>query len=197
MPQITNTQLADMDLDFITNQTFQAISEAMFHPGKRIYVYNEFKPPEELNFAAAASCSIILGSETLFWTDLSWNSAAISWLQLHCGCTLVSEPCMANCALITKPAHMPPLNHFLPGDNESPANSAALIIQVDDIYTSQGKKLAGPGIKKSARLTPKGMPYDFWQQWQALTRKQQPGADIFFACEDALVALPRTTDISN
>ena len=48
-----------------------------------------------------------------------------------------------------------------------------------------------------ARLLPKGMPRDFWKQWQAQSRKYPLGVDIFFTCEDALVSLPRTTQISN
>jgi alpha-D-ribose 1-methylphosphonate 5-triphosphate synthase subunit PhnH len=138
--------------DFQTHKFFQAVCEAMSNPGKRIYVDNEVDIPEDLYFAAAASCLIILGVETLFWTDFSWNSPTVRWLQHHCGCTLVSEPCLANCALITRSALMPPLNHFRIGEEESLANAATLIIQVDDIYVSMGKKLAGPGIKKMSRL---------------------------------------------
>ena len=104
---------------------------------------------------------------------------------------------MATCALITMPAQMPPLNHFRIGNHGSPASAPALIIQVNDIYVNRGKKLAGPGIKNLAKLTPKGMPADFWKQWQAQTRAHPLGVDIFFACEDALVNLPRTTQIRN
>ena len=78
-----------------------------------------------------------------------------------------------------------------------PANSAAPIIQVDDIYVNKGLKLVGPGIKKIARLSAKGMPRNFWEQWLVQSRMYPLGVDIFFACEDALVALPRTTQISN
>jgi alpha-D-ribose 1-methylphosphonate 5-triphosphate synthase subunit PhnH len=197
MHQFKETQMPDTGFNHITEQTFQAVCDAMFHPGKRIYVNNEFDLPEELNFAAAASCEILLDDRSLFWTDLCWSSATINWLQFHSGCTLVSEPCMATCALITRPSLMPPLNHFRMGDNEYPANAAILIIQVDDIYLNQGKKLAGPGIKKPVKLSPKGMPHDFWQQWQEQSRQYPLGVDIFFACEDALVTLPRTTRINN
>ena len=200
MPQIKQVPSADTDSadpEYPAYKTFHAISEAMFRPGERIYVNNEFAIPEELNFAAAASCLILLGGESLFWTDLNWNSETISWLQFYSGCTLISEPCMATCALITDPVHMPPLKHFRIGDHESPANAAALIIQLDDIQINRGKKLAGPGIKKLARLTPMGMPNDFWKQWQEQSREYPLGVDIFFTCEDALVALPRSTHISN
>jgi len=62
---------------------------------------------------------------------------------------------------------------------------------------NQGKKLAGPGIKQQVKLAIKGMPHNFWQQWQAQSNQYPLGVDIFFACEDALVALPRTTLIGN
>ena len=143
MPRINNIQRPNngfANTDFQTHNTFQAIFKAISNPGKRIYVNNEIDIPEDLNFAAAASCLILLDVETLFWTDLSWDSATIGWLRHHCECTIVSEPCMANCALITRPNVMPPLDHFRIGENESPANTATLIIQVDDIYENKGKK---------------------------------------------------------
>jgi alpha-D-ribose 1-methylphosphonate 5-triphosphate synthase subunit PhnH len=193
--QILNTTFANPD--FQTHKNFQAIFEAISNPGKRIYVNNEIDIPENLTYAAAAVCSILMSIETLFWTDLSWNSATLRWLQLHCGYTLVTEPCMATCVLITRPTVMPPLNHFRIGENGSPANATMLIMQVEDIYLNKGQRLAGPGIKKVARLSPKGMSCDFWEQWQAQSRMCPLGVDIFFACEDALVALPRTTQIGN
>jgi alpha-D-ribose 1-methylphosphonate 5-triphosphate synthase subunit PhnH len=199
MSQMQNIEVPTPELvysDFNTPKGFQAIFGAMSQPGKRIYVDNEIDIPEDLNFAAAASCLILLGAESLFWTDLSWNSASIGWLQRHCRCTIVSEPCLATCALVTRPAVMPPLNHFRIGENECPANAATLIIQVDDIHLSKGMKLSGPGIKKVARLSPKGIPQDFWKQWQALSGSYPLGVDIFFACEDAVVALPRTAQIN-
>ena len=199
MSQIQNIQIPTPVLgysDFNTPKGFQAIFGAMSQPGKRIYVDNQIDIPKDLNFAAAASCLILLSVDSLCWTDLSWTSATINWLQRQRGFTIVSEPCMATCALITRPDVLPPLSHFRIGDNEYPANSTTLIIQVDDIYLNKGVKLSGPGIKNMARLSPIGIPYDFWKQWQAQSRSYPLGVDIFFACEDALVALPRTAQIN-
>ena len=123
--------------DFVAPKSFQAIFGAMSQPGKRIYVDNQIDIPKDLYFAAAASCLIMLGVDSLCWTDLRWNSATINWLQHQCGFTIVSEPCMATCALITRPDVMPPLSHFRIGDNEYPANAATLIIQVYDIYLNK------------------------------------------------------------
>ena len=174
MPQTKDVPRPNQDfLDpgYSVYKTFYAIYEAMYHPGERIYVDNELTAPEELNFAAAASCLILLSRKTLLWTDLNWNSENISCLQYHSRYTLISEACLATCALITKPDQMPPLHHFRIGHHDSPASAAVLIIQVDDILINRGKKIAGPGIKKPARLKPKGMPNDFWKQWLPTTKR--------------------------
>jgi alpha-D-ribose 1-methylphosphonate 5-triphosphate synthase subunit PhnH len=78
------------------------------------------------------------------------------------------------------------LNHFQIGNLQCPANTTALIIQVDDIQTRQGQGLTGPGITKRTRLTTKGMPDDFWEQWQAQSKEPPFGVDIFLPARTPL-----------
>ncbi|MGD9025207.1 MAG: phosphonate C-P lyase system protein PhnH, partial [Desulfobacterales bacterium] len=97
-------------------QTFRAIIEAMAHPGQLVKIKSKLYHPEMLNLASAAACLTLLDDETPLWTDLSWNSEAINWFQIHCGCSVVTEPCMAHFALIAQPANMPHLDEFKLGE---------------------------------------------------------------------------------
>jgi alpha-D-ribose 1-methylphosphonate 5-triphosphate synthase subunit PhnH len=60
-----------------------------------------------LNPASAAIFLTLGNDETTVWSDLNWSFPLIEWFQFQCGCSIVTEPCMASLALITKPIAMP------------------------------------------------------------------------------------------
>jgi alpha-D-ribose 1-methylphosphonate 5-triphosphate synthase subunit PhnH len=183
------------DPELGSEQTFRAILEAMVHPGHCVNIQIKLFFPDLLNAASAAVCLTLLNSETPLWTDLSWSSAAINWFQQHCGCSVVTEPCMAHFALITQPADMPLLDDFKIGDEAHPESAATLIIQVEGFNDKVGKYLSGSGTGSYAYFAPAGIPPDFWEQWQLQAALFPLGVDIFFTCRNLLAALPRTTQI--
>jgi alpha-D-ribose 1-methylphosphonate 5-triphosphate synthase subunit PhnH len=178
-------------------QTFRAILEAMAYPGQLIKLTSKLHMPELLNTASAAACLTLLDDETPFWTDLSWNSSVINWFQTQCGCSVVTEPCMARFALITQPAIMPPLENFKIGDDKHPESAATLIVQVERFNDRQVKILSGPGIKKTIHFGPVGIKPNFWEEWQLQAALFPLGVDAFFTCNDILAALPRTIQVGN
>jgi alpha-D-ribose 1-methylphosphonate 5-triphosphate synthase subunit PhnH len=178
-------------------QTFRAIIEAMAHPGQLVKIKSKLHHPEMLNLASAAACLTLLDDETPLWTDLSWNSEAINWFQIHCGCGVVTEPCMAHFALITQPANMPHLDEFKLGDEAHPENATTLIVQVQSFNDQRGKILSSSGMKKSTYFAPAGIQADFWQQWQRQAALFPLGVDVFFTYKDILAALPRTTQVTD
>jgi alpha-D-ribose 1-methylphosphonate 5-triphosphate synthase subunit PhnH len=178
-------------------QTFRTIVEAMAHPGQLIKIKSKLETPVMLNLASAAACLTLLDDETPLWTDLSWNSEAVNWFQIHCGCSVVTEPCMAHFALITQPANMPHLDEFKLGDEEHPENATTLIVQVKCFNKQQGKILSGAGIRKSTYFAPAGIQADFWEQWQLQAALFPLGVDIFFTFKDIIAALPRTTQVND
>ncbi|MGD2023737.1 MAG: phosphonate C-P lyase system protein PhnH [Desulfobacterales bacterium] len=178
-------------------QTFRAIIEAMAHPGQLIKIKTKVNNIEMLNTASAAVCLTLLDGETPLWTDLSWNCTAVSWFQVNCGCSVVTEPCLAHFALITHPAEMPPLDDFKIGHEEHPESAATLIIQVQGFDDATSKILSVPGTKSTTQFAPKGIPANFWEQWQLQAALFPLGVDIFFTCGDLLAALPRTTQLSD
>jgi alpha-D-ribose 1-methylphosphonate 5-triphosphate synthase subunit PhnH len=178
-------------------QTFRAILEAMAHPGQLVTIKSKIDHPVELNTASAAACLTLLNEETPLWTDLSWKSSAIDWLQLHSGCSIVTEPCMAHFALITQPAEMPPLDDFKIGDEQEPGSATTLFVQVDQFDDKHGKILSGPGIKTMIHFAPVGIQASFWRQWQLQAALFPLGVDVFFTHSDIIAALPRTTQVSD
>jgi alpha-D-ribose 1-methylphosphonate 5-triphosphate synthase subunit PhnH len=176
-------------------KTFRAIIEAMARPGQLIRIKCKVNRPEMLNLASAAVCLTLLDDETPLWTDLSWNCSAVNWFQVHCGCSLVTEPCMADFALITRPADMPPLDDFRIGNEQHPESAATLIVEVEGFNDANGKVLGMPGIKPTTHFAPEGIAGDFWEQWQLQAAFFPLGVDILFTCGDRLAALPRTTEL--
>jgi alpha-D-ribose 1-methylphosphonate 5-triphosphate synthase subunit PhnH len=169
----------------------------MTHPGMLVKIKSKLYIPELLNPASAAVCLTLFDDETPLWTDLSWNSSAVSWFQSQCGCSVVTEPCMAHFALITQPSAMPSLDDFKIGDEEHPESAATLIIQVDHFNDDNHKILSGPGIKTTTHFSPGGIRPQFWKEWQLQAALFPLGVDVFFTCNDILTALPRTTQISD
>jgi alpha-D-ribose 1-methylphosphonate 5-triphosphate synthase subunit PhnH len=178
------------DPDLGSHQTFRAIFTAMDHPGQIVTICENPNGPDVLNSASAATCLTLLDYETPVWTDVDWKNPAINWLQFDCESCIVTEPCMANYAIITKPAGMPALDYFMIGSDKYPEKATTMVIQVDDILPSTDNKYSNIFFEKTAQLELKGVPDKFWNQWQYLSDMYPLGIDIFFTCDDVLIALP-------
>jgi alpha-D-ribose 1-methylphosphonate 5-triphosphate synthase subunit PhnH len=174
-----------------SQRTFRAIFAAMVHPGQIVTIHENPDAPDVFNSASAATCLTLLDYETPVWTDIDWISPAISWLQFDCESSVVTEPCMANFAIVTKPASMPDLDYFRVDRHEYHEKATTLIIQVDDILPRASDKNSNIFFEKTAQLEFKGVPDKFWDRWQYLSGLYPLGIDIFFTCDDVLIALPK------
>jgi alpha-D-ribose 1-methylphosphonate 5-triphosphate synthase subunit PhnH len=173
-----------------SQQTFRAILEAMDNPGRLVTIRENLYTPEVFNLASAATCLTLLDYETTVWTDVDRNSPVINWLQFCCGGSVVTEPCMANFTIITKPATMPALDYFRIGQNEYPGNVTTMVVQVDDILPAKDDRYSSIFADKATQLELKGITDNFWRQWQQLSNLHPSGIDIFFTCDDVLMSFP-------
>ena len=123
---------------------------------------------------------MLLDYETPVWTDVDWKNPAISWLQFDCESSVVTEPCMANFAIITKPARMPPLDYFRIGLDKYPEKATTMVVQVDDIFPRTDNKYYDTLVDKVGKLELKSVPDKFWKQWQHLSGLHPLGIDVFF-----------------
>ncbi|RJQ56826.1 MAG: phosphonate C-P lyase system protein PhnH [Desulfobacteraceae bacterium] len=180
---------------FDSQQSFRAIMDAMTHPGRKGVVPEALTPPEPVNCASAAICLSLLDFETPFWSDLNPGTPALEWLNFHSGCKIVSHTYDALFALVTDLSALPPLHHFRIGTDECPDTSTTLIVQVEGFAMKNGKRLTGPGIPTSRRLSVGGIPGTFWEQWHAQFEIFPLGVDVIFTFENCLAALPRSTRV--
>ena len=133
------------DPELGSQQTFRAIVKALDNPGSLVQIKSKLSAPSVLNSASAALFLTLCHNETKVWADLTWNYPLIDWFQYQCGCSIVTEPCMASLALITKSTGMPPLDHFRNGDDEHSDVSAKLIVQIGELSPNASMQmLAAP-----------------------------------------------------
>lgn len=104
---------------------------------------------------------------------------------------------MANFAIVTKPASMPDLDNFRVGRYDYPEKATAMIVQVDDILPGADSTYSNIFFEKTAQLELKGIPDKFWNQWQYLSGQHPLGIDIFFTCDDVMIALPNFNRIEH
>ncbi|HML09248.1 MAG TPA: phosphonate C-P lyase system protein PhnH [Stellaceae bacterium] len=174
--------------------SFRAVLDAMANPGRIVTMPVALPCSLPLGAAAAAIALSLCDGDTPVWLDTA-SAAASSYLIFHCGAPLAAMPGEASFAFLTDPAAMPPLDSFALGTDEYPERSATLVIEVPRLADAGGLRLRGPGIKGEARLEIAGLPARFWVERAALAELFPRGLDILFVCGDALVAVPRSTQI--
>ena len=91
---------------------------------------------------------------------------------------------------------MPALSALDAGTDETPQDSATLILQVAAVDDTAGWHLTGPGIEREHRLAVTGLPSDFPAQWAANRAQFPRGVDVVLCAGTRLAALPRTTRIT-
>ncbi len=181
-----------LDPVFGAQEGFSALMNAMARPGRIQECAMLRDPPPGLEPAAAAALLTLADAETPVWTDA--EGEARDWVAFHTGAPLVTDPARAQFLLATRA--MPPLAALDAGTDETPQDSATLILQVAALDDATGWRLTGPGIEHEHRLAVAGLPADFPAQW-AVNRAQFPrGVDIVLCAGVRLAALPRTTRLT-
>ncbi|UPY39208.1 phosphonate C-P lyase system protein PhnH [Sediminicoccus sp. KRV36] len=181
-----------VDAVFGAQECFAALMNAMARPGRiqRCAVLDDL--PAGLEPAAAAALLALADAETPVWTDA--EGEALEWLAFHTGAAFVATPDEAQFLLATR--GMPALATLNPGRDETPQDSATLILQVPGLQADAGWRLTGPGIAQEHWLSVSGLPADFLAQWAANGAQFPCGVDLVLAAGPCLAALPRTTRIT-
>ena len=175
--------------------TFRSILAAMENPGQLSTICENPNAPAAFNSASAATCLALLDHETPVWTDVDWQNPVVNWLQFGCRCSVVTEPCMAQFVIITKPATMPSLDTFRIGRFEYPDKATTMVVQVDDILPVEEKEYFDSDVFSTTHLELKGISQNFMDQWRQISTRYPFGIDIFITCEDVLTVLPKTKHI--
>ncbi len=175
---------------------FRRCLEALAHPGTIVEVPADAQVPEGLHPATNAVLLALLDQDTRLWLAPEFRStAAPAYLRFHTGCTLVEDAAAADFAVLRAASVTPSLADFCHGTDDSPDRSATLVVQTADLRDDAGWTLSGPGIPGRRRLAAAGIGGAFVSQWAANRALFPCGVDVYLACGNRLVGLPRTTTI--
>lgn len=176
---------------FGAQEGFSALMNAMARPGRIQDCAVLHDLPPGLEPAAAAALLTLADAETPLWTDA--EGAARDWIAFHTGAPLVD---VAQAQFLLATQGMPPLATLNQGSDETPQESATLILQLPHLDDTTGWRLTGPGIEREHRLAAQGLPADFPAQWATNHAQFPRGVDLILCAGTRLAALPRTTRLA-
>ena len=170
---------------------FRAVLDAMSRPGTVRPAGGALQPPAPLDPATAAALLTLADADTLLWLDTA-TMPAWDWLAFHSGARRAAT---AGSAAFACALSMPRLADLNPGGDETPEDSATLILQVPALDGGTAYRLSGPGLRTPALLSVAGLPQDFVAQWAANAARYPLGVDVVLCAGRQLCALPRSVQI--
>ncbi len=170
---------------------FRAVLDAMSRPGTIHDVGAGLTPPAPLDAATAAVLLTLADADTPVFIAAA-HQAARAWAGFHCGCPFAA---LADAAFVLA-TELPDLATLDAGSDEAPHGSATLLLQVRALGAGRSWLLAGPGLRRPARLSIDGLPEDFASRWAANRALFPRGVDIILCAGSRLAALPRSLAVT-
>jgi len=186
--------LADPVLD--SQRAFRAILDAMSRPGSVAAIPQPSEVPAGLGSGAATLLLTLCDLETRVWMAHGRRQEIGRWLAFHTGSTIAAEPAEASFALIDGRAEEPPLALFPVGEDRYPDRSVTIIVECASLSGGKMVTLSGPGINGTCTVAPLGLRPGFWRECADNHSLFPLGVDVLFVAGDELMALPRSTAIS-
>ncbi len=176
-----------------SQRVFRAALKALAEPG----LTQQLIPIQALEPLAPASyalCLSLLDGDTRLWLAPAFDTPTVrANLAFHCGCPIVAERESADFALLGV-QELVDLSGFFTGSERFPDQSCTLLVQLDAPEGGAALSWSGPGILGQREVS-LPVPAAFWQQRAA--RNDFPrGLDLFFAADQSLIGLPRSTRIT-
>jgi alpha-D-ribose 1-methylphosphonate 5-triphosphate synthase subunit PhnH len=182
-----------------TQAVFRTLLDALSRPGTVGVVGNVLPAAQatgthrsRADLAAFAALLTLCDYSTPVWLAQP-DAALASALRFHTGAPLVDDVHEAAFAYIHDAALLPGLEHFPLGATEAPEHAVTLLIRVDALTGGAPVVLSGPGIERTATISPVGLPERFWRERAGLAPLFPCGIDCYLVCGSTLIGLPRTT----
>lgn len=173
-------------------RAFRRILKAMSEPGVMVSLPLQ-QGWGDLSPAATAVLLTLVDQESALWLDNRIDNEVVrSNLRFHTGVPIVDER-DAPFAL-THAAANPDPALFASGDNMSPEKSTTLIVEVTSLSGGLTLRLSGPGLRESRAIAPQ-LPQAILHYLRERPHPFPQGVDLIFTCGEAMMALPRTTDV--
>lgn len=185
---------AELVLD--AQSVFRAVMEALARPGTVHVLVPKAAPPAPLSPELGAVALTLCDHDTPVWLDpvLAASAEVSGWIAFHCGAPITIDPAVAQFALVSDAELLPDLVAFGQGTDEYPDRSTTVVLAAG--AEARAVTLTGPGIKGRLNvplLLPGG---SFLAQWAENRARFPRGIDLMLVRAGGLVALPRTTRIS-
>jgi len=173
-------------------RAFRRILKAMSEPGVMVSLPLQ-QGWGDLSPAATAVLLTLVDQESTLWLDGRIDNDVVrSNLRFHTGVPIVDER-DAPFAL-THAAANPDPALFASGDNMSPEKSTTLIVEVSSLSGGLTLRLSGPGLREPRAVAPQ-LPEAILHYLRERPHPFPQGVDLIFTCGEAMMALPRTTDV--
>jgi len=173
-------------------RAFRRILKAMSEPGVMVSLPLQ-QGWGDLSLAATAVLLTLVDQESALWLDGHIDNDVVrSNLRFHTGVPIVDER-DAPFAL-THAAANPDPALFASGDNMSPEKSTTLIVEVPSLSGGLTLRFSGPGLREPRAVAPQ-LPEAILHYLRERPHPFPQGVDLIFTCGEAMMALPRTTDV--
>jgi alpha-D-ribose 1-methylphosphonate 5-triphosphate synthase subunit PhnH len=177
--------------------TFRSVMEAMARPGSVQRVTASAGTPPPMMRGTAAIALTLFDHDTPIWLDerMSETVDVARWLKFHSGAPIVADTSICHFAVIADAGALPDLDRFALGSSEYPDRSTTLILQAASLTQGPAYELRGPGIDGSAVLNATVEPKDLFARLAINAALFPRGIDVVLVAGDAIVAIPRTTQL--
>jgi alpha-D-ribose 1-methylphosphonate 5-triphosphate synthase subunit PhnH len=179
--------------------TFRSVMDAMARPGSVQRIVPVAGTPGPMMRGTAAIALTLFDHDTPLWLDerMSESSDVLKWLKFHTGAPVIQDSSIASFALIADGAALPAFERFALGSNEYPDRSTTVILQVESLDAGRAFELRGPGIDGVATLQATIKPGDLFERLRINEALFPRGIDMVLVADEAIVAIPRTTRVTN
>ena len=174
--------------------TFRSVMDAMARPGSVQRIRPASGTPAPMMAGTAAIALTLFDHDTPVWLDkaMSATTDVAKWLKFHTSAPVIADTSACSFAVIGEVQALPALDRFALGSNEYPDRSTTLILQVDSLTSGPAYQLTGPGIDGVAVLQAT-IRQNLFERLAVNAILFPRGIDVVLVCDDAVVAIPRTT----
>ncbi len=179
---------------FDATATYRTVLEAMSRPASVQLLPVTPDAPTGIGPASAAVLLTLADMETPIWIAPDVNTAELrNYLHFHTGCPLTAAPETAAFALLGRDSDLTIIDRLAVGTAEYPDRSATVIIDCENLGSTEGQLFTGPGIKETATFDIPGFPPAIWDLIDRNQALFPLGIDWIFTGGSHMVALPRTS----
>jgi alpha-D-ribose 1-methylphosphonate 5-triphosphate synthase subunit PhnH len=181
---------------FGSQAVFREVMDAMANPGRIVDAGDVTRAPAPLSPAASAFLATFADHDTPVWFEDADCAVAKAWLSFQTGAPDANTRSQAVFAVLSTQSAIENWSQFSIGTSSYPDRSATLLLPVEALCGGSPLKLTGPGIETSATISPVGLPAGFRDTMARNATLFPLGFDLILLCGTALLALPRTTQIT-